>query len=497
MATGVLLYVFARRLTYPYDLEWMEGGMLCHALRLMEGKPIYAAPSVDFIPYLYTPLYPFVLFLLSKVVGLGYTVARLVSVLSFVAACVLGYRFAAREGCSRGAAACAMAIPAAAYVTTGAWYDLARPDSLFLLLVTAAVVLGWAARRSHLAAAGAAACMVAAFFAKQTATPFMIGIGAALLVLGWRFAMTYAATAAVLGLPALVWLDRSSHGWFWTYVFRLHQAHSYSSDQALATPGRLVLLLFPAILVVPWALVRRPRAATIYAAFIAAIAIVASSVAHGTQWAFINAYIPGIFFTAVATGVAAGQLLAEPRLAPRRAILVYLAIAAGILNAPGGLEQLARRYQPPSWRMDRIAPSGYDPRWFLPTAHDRELGAALIARLKAEPGEVLIPFHPFYARLAGKRTHLHRMGVLDTWRAGLGPPAGMEQAFAQRRFGLAIFDDKIEGNWQLWPGLLDNYRVVAQIRGPRCPSGATTNPLYVMTAIAAPGPGGNIDREIQ
>src|SRR5712692_2235180 len=95
LATAVLLYVFARRLTYPYDLEWMEGGMLCHALRLMEGKPIYAAPSVDFIPYLYTPLYPYVLFLLSKVVGLGYTVARLVSVLSFVAAGVLGYRFAA------------------------------------------------------------------------------------------------------------------------------------------------------------------------------------------------------------------------------------------------------------------------------------------------------------------------------------------------------------------------------------------------------------------
>ena len=38
---GLLCHVFAKRATYPLDLEWMEGGMLCHALRFMEsGKPL-------------------------------------------------------------------------------------------------------------------------------------------------------------------------------------------------------------------------------------------------------------------------------------------------------------------------------------------------------------------------------------------------------------------------------------------------------------------------
>ena len=55
---ALLVYVFARRFVYPYDLEWMEGGMLAHALRLADGQPLYAPPSVDFIPYLYTPGYP-------------------------------------------------------------------------------------------------------------------------------------------------------------------------------------------------------------------------------------------------------------------------------------------------------------------------------------------------------------------------------------------------------------------------------------------------------
>ena len=50
---GLLLYTVARRVAYPYDLEWMEGGMLVHAWRLMHGETIYPPPSVDFkIPWL-------------------------------------------------------------------------------------------------------------------------------------------------------------------------------------------------------------------------------------------------------------------------------------------------------------------------------------------------------------------------------------------------------------------------------------------------------------
>ena len=41
---ALLCYVFARRFAYPYDLEWMEGGMIAHALRLVEHQPIYAPP---------------------------------------------------------------------------------------------------------------------------------------------------------------------------------------------------------------------------------------------------------------------------------------------------------------------------------------------------------------------------------------------------------------------------------------------------------------------
>jgi len=54
----LLATAIAGRVGYPYDLEWMEGGMLHHALRIKNGEGIYVPPSIDFIPYLYTPLYP-------------------------------------------------------------------------------------------------------------------------------------------------------------------------------------------------------------------------------------------------------------------------------------------------------------------------------------------------------------------------------------------------------------------------------------------------------
>ena len=55
---GALLWrTVSPRLSYPYDLEWMEGGMLLHADRVMQAEPLYVLPSADFIPFIYTPLY--------------------------------------------------------------------------------------------------------------------------------------------------------------------------------------------------------------------------------------------------------------------------------------------------------------------------------------------------------------------------------------------------------------------------------------------------------
>ena len=82
---GWHLRLFAGRAGFPLDLEWMEGGMLIHAQRLAAGQGIYVKPTLDFVPYLYTPLYPALLALLSFVLPLGYLLGRVVSLLALFA----------------------------------------------------------------------------------------------------------------------------------------------------------------------------------------------------------------------------------------------------------------------------------------------------------------------------------------------------------------------------------------------------------------------------
>ncbi|MFN3781621.1 MAG: hypothetical protein ACK4SO_05555, partial [Candidatus Kapaibacteriota bacterium] len=53
-------YVMFSRLQYPYQLEWMEGGEVEHIQRLLDGKKIYCEPSMEFIPYIYTPFYYYI-----------------------------------------------------------------------------------------------------------------------------------------------------------------------------------------------------------------------------------------------------------------------------------------------------------------------------------------------------------------------------------------------------------------------------------------------------
>jgi hypothetical protein len=167
--------------------------------------------------------------------------------------------------------------------------------------------------------------------------------------------------------------------------------------------------------------------------------------------------------------------------------VVYAMLALSLLCAPGGLLPIAGRITPREWAMDRTTPTGYDPRPYLPTAIDRQRAAQLIDRIKATPGDVLIPFHPFYGYLAGKHTFLHRMGVLDVGRAGMGPPLRLIEATHDHKWSLVIMDNKIDGTWNWWPGMQQAYPRVETIAGPRVFSGADTEPRYLLQP-APPAP---------
>src|SRR5690606_33444947 len=130
-----VLCAIACRITFPLELEWMEGGLLHQAQRLQRGLPIYPPPGPDFVPFLYTPLYPTVLAAPGSVVGRGCAVGRLVSVLACLAIALAIARAVHHEGKPRAHLVAAIGLFASGYVFTFRWYDVARPDMLYLALV--------------------------------------------------------------------------------------------------------------------------------------------------------------------------------------------------------------------------------------------------------------------------------------------------------------------------------------------------------------------------
>jgi hypothetical protein len=492
--------LFAARAGFALDLEWMEGGLLLHALRFAEGKNIYVPPTLEFVPYLYTPLYPALLALLSKVVPLGYLLGRVVSILAFAGALALLGAAALRAAGEGGApaslrspgrlAGLAVAVGAAGavaagFVATGGFYDLVRADSLLLVLQAGALfcALAAAGRGSYRMAALAGLLIALAFFSKQTASVIGLSIGLGLLLASWRRGLVYGVAAAVTLGVGLLFLHLTSDGWFWTYVFELHQSHEFYPRRAFVeTPLHLIKLarpLYLAWLLAGLALLRARallRRDAIHA--LAALGgVVSACVGFGTQWAFDNAYIPAIYFPAFSAAVwisrlAALALHAPSGRAPAAALSALAGVALALQALPGALP---------------------DRRKLAPGRQDHAAAQRFLGHLRSLPGPLFIPFHPYYAVLAGQPPHLHRMGVWDV-TAKLGRPAGLDQALASGRFSHVVLDWKSQP-WE-WPTLVGRYQEVHQfadgVDAVRAFSGAETSPrrLLARTTPAPPPPAG-------
>jgi len=179
---SLLVQAIAGRVLYPYDLEWMEGGMLQHAQRIRHGEGIYVPPSVDFIPYLYTPLYPTLIAAFSALFGgpfgPSYLVGRAISIAALAG--IAGAALASSAGTHERrlpvvtGAVLGLGLFAACYPFVEGWYDIVRADTLFLFMVTAGIagLPKWAASDDGVVGHGkvcaGAALMALAFFCKQT-----------------------------------------------------------------------------------------------------------------------------------------------------------------------------------------------------------------------------------------------------------------------------------------------------------------------------------------
>ena len=145
---GMYLFTALLRITYPYDLDFVEDSLLMQALRHAQGLPVYVPPNAEFMPHVYMPLYMWLGGLLLAITGPGYAPLRLLSFAATLATAALLGGIARRESGQTWIGLACAGLYLGGYRITGFWYELARVDSLYVALTLAGLVIGFYRGRS-------------------------------------------------------------------------------------------------------------------------------------------------------------------------------------------------------------------------------------------------------------------------------------------------------------------------------------------------------------
>ncbi|MBI2298237.1 MAG: hypothetical protein HYU66_04670 [Armatimonadetes bacterium] len=433
-------------LRYPYELEWMESQRVVTVQRLLQGQPLYVAPSVDYVPSIYAPLYYYVGVVAVRLGGLGYGPLRMVSVLSTLGGATLAVWLAgsrAPRSLPRGLVAAIFLY--ATYGVVSGFPDAARVDALavFLLLSTVAAFRAEAAwAHSGLAPL----LMVLTVMAKQNTVLVAAALAAWCLVFRrglarWVFPVSVPAAIVAITL----WMNHCTDGWFGYYLWHLPRMHPLIDTQ-ITTFWVTDLCGHAGVacaFAMYWLLAgdHRDRGEAWLDRLLAAAAVAASWAARSKLGGAPNTVM--LAYGVIAVYFAAGVGLAIRRAGRNEAIGTAVAVAV--------LIQLGALY--------------YNPRTFRPSHEARWQGERFVRLLAATPGDVFVPSHSWYAAMAGKPTCANATAMDDVLNArGEDAVIGMLRgsvlgALRAHRFGAVVLDepDQFPGGS---PELHDNYVLV-------------------------------------
>lgn len=225
-------YVSLMRINYPYELEWMEGGILQEIQQILSGGKLYVEPSLMFIPYIYGPVYFHVAAAFSNLFGASFFSMRLVSFLATIGIFVLLFLTIKKETKNHKAAFLAVGLFAGAYSLSGYWFDLARVDMLFMFLLLAGMYCIRFFENKWMWILGSL-LLALSVFTKQTS---MFVVGAFLLaffIKNKKKGIIVGALTGLLGVIGIIVMNVVYGKWYMYYLFELPERHSLEKSMFL------------------------------------------------------------------------------------------------------------------------------------------------------------------------------------------------------------------------------------------------------------------------
>ncbi len=424
---AAFLCIAALRIGYPFELEWMEGACVDHVCRILTGQKLYVSPSLNFVPFIYPPLYFYFSAGVAKLIGVGFLALRLVSFISSLGCFALVFLMARRQARSFFAGVLAMGLFAACYGIGGFWYDIGRVDMLSLVLLLAAMYLvqldrGWS---QHFAAG---VLISLAFLTKQTALAVVIPLMVYAIVSRPKRGLVFVLSSLALCGTAILILDRLHQGWYSYYVFELPRGPQIDIAAARAFWTSDMISVIPIALVgVAFFLAesfRRDRRSFFLWGAVTLGAVGAAWSGRAHAGGYNNVVIPAYAVISVVFGLAVESALAGARGRTLLIAGVYLLCITQFL---------------------RLA---YDPIMQVPTLADRRAGEEIVSAMKAIPGDVYMPYHGYLPVMAGKRSYAHAMAIFDVTRGrGQGAKDSLIGevigAIREQRFAAVITDTDV------------------------------------------------------
>ncbi|MGB9852044.1 MAG: ArnT family glycosyltransferase [Candidatus Kapaibacteriota bacterium] len=216
---GVTFIVMLLRIQYPYQLEWMEGGEIEHIIRLLEGKSIYCEPNIDFIPYIYTPLFYYLGLGFAFLFSPSFFSIRLISLLSFLISLWYIYQIVRISTNDKFWGIVAIGIYSLSFSTTGFWFDLARVDILANLFLIASFYYMLKGKEKDIVLS--AILSFFAFYTKQTNLLVTLFLCIPLFLGNRKLALRFSFVYLLLVLISTIVETIVSNGWylFWNFYF--------------------------------------------------------------------------------------------------------------------------------------------------------------------------------------------------------------------------------------------------------------------------------------
>ncbi|MBN1655062.1 MAG: hypothetical protein JXA30_14935 [Deltaproteobacteria bacterium] len=334
------------RFFFEWPLEWMEGAMLQGAVRVLEGLPLYAPPRAVYVPFLYPPLSYLSMAASIALFGHAFWAARLPSVLALLGTLAFAAKTASEQSKSRFAAVLTVGLIALGYGYGEAFYDLARLDMVFLVLVVAGTE-----RLQKGRAKTALALFVVSCLAKQHGLIFLFSASACLALRDLRRYLLSLA-GAWLGVVAIyLSMHLLTGGWSTIYLLMVPRWHGVIPKLILAYFIYDVFMLLPLLAVISFAALWRHRFSPRAIDFMLMAALAASALGRAHPGGHDNVLIPGFVFMSIATSASlVPVLLSETRRAALRVL-----IAAGLFLQSLMLFQSPTLFWPPSGSPEKFS----------------------------------------------------------------------------------------------------------------------------------------------